>query len=289
MHSTITAKWSQIQACVEEEKLEELRALVEGIRDRVRAQFPTGSVAIEGGPEATAIRVPLADLMPVVHARDAAQAKMASIGSVNPRRGGLANNAIQSVKRTVARGLGWFVRDQIVFNRGALACVEALMESVNELNRSIASLGAQIGQRIEQNRQAVEPRLDHAERRAQDLLAETRKFADLRPTLLKSVSDLAALYEHRAQTIEAHAQRTGESAARGIQRGARPRLARNAEATLGRYAAHPPGIRAHHSRRIAHRAPARGNCRSSPAVYQNRQSLSTTKPSQTASAAPKST
>ncbi|MCU1261313.1 MAG: Methyltransferase type 11 [Bryobacterales bacterium] len=197
----------------ENERVEELRALVEGIRHRVRAQFPTGSVAVKVSPESEPIRVPLADLMPVVHARDAAQAKMASIGSVNPRRGGLVNNAIQSVKRTVARGLGWFVRDQIVFNRGALACVEALMESVNDLNRSISSLGAQIGTRLEQNRQAFEPRLQQAEMRAQDLLAESRRlmdesrrliaipaqWGDFRADVLKSTAAEHALHEQRTR------------------------------------------------------------------------------------------
>ena len=108
----------------DEQKLEELRALVQGIRDRVRNQYPSNSAHA-----GDAISVPLADLLPVVHARDAAQGKAASIGVVNPRPGGLANNAIQSVKRTVARGLGWFVRDQVVFNQSVVTCVETLMES----------------------------------------------------------------------------------------------------------------------------------------------------------------
>ena len=42
--------------------------------------------------------------MPIVHARDAAQAKIAAIGSVNPRAGGPVNQAIQFVKKTL-RGL----------------------------------------------------------------------------------------------------------------------------------------------------------------------------------------
>ena len=194
-----------------EAKIAELRALVEGIRDRVRAQFPEGSVAIEFPPDQAPIRVPLADLMPVVHARDAAQAKMASIGSVNPRRGGVVNNAIQSVKRTVARGLGWFVRDQIVFNRGALACVEALMESVNELNRSMASLGAQIGQRLEQNRLALEPRLEQAESESRKLLAIPAQWNDYQrvtraheTSVLRAISDLQSVWEQRTAAADFH-------------------------------------------------------------------------------------
>lgn len=200
---------------VDEEKIAELRALVDGIRDRVRAQFPEGSAEVRTGADSEPIRVPLADLMPVVHARDAAQAKMASIGSVNPRRGGAANNIIQSVKRSVARGLGWFVRDQIVFNRGALACVEALMESVNELNRSMSSLAAQIGVRMEHDRQHIEPRLQQAEMRAQDLVAEARKLAvqgaqltaqwnEFRASVLKSIADDRTIAGHHALAAEEH-------------------------------------------------------------------------------------
>jgi 2-polyprenyl-3-methyl-5-hydroxy-6-metoxy-1,4-benzoquinol methylase len=152
----------------DEAKLAELKALVESIRDRVRSQYPGTSVVVDsGGPEP--IRVPVADLMPIVHARDAAQAKMASIGSVNPRAGGFANELVQKAKRTIARGLNWFVRDQIVFNRGALACVEASVESMNDLNRALASLASQIDARLQQDRQAVEARLLPLETRSQEL------------------------------------------------------------------------------------------------------------------------
>jgi len=61
-------------------KTEELAELVREIRERVRARHPDpldGSTSFTG-----------ADLMPLVHARDAAEAKVASIGSVNPRPGG---------------------------------------------------------------------------------------------------------------------------------------------------------------------------------------------------------
>jgi 2-polyprenyl-3-methyl-5-hydroxy-6-metoxy-1,4-benzoquinol methylase len=160
----------------DEVKIAELRAIVESIRDRVRAQYPDTSVLMDsGGPEP--IRVPIADLMPIVHARDAAQAKMASIGSVNPRAGGALNNAVQSVKRLIARSLNWMVRDQIIFNRGALACVEATVESLNDLNRAIHSLGAQIDARMQQDRQATEARLHAVEHRNQELHATLGQLA----------------------------------------------------------------------------------------------------------------
>ncbi len=151
----------------DEQKLEELRELVQGIRERVRTHYPESSASA-----GEAITVPLADLMPVVHARDAAQAKAASIGAVNPRRGGVANNAIQFTKRAVSRSLNWFVRDQVVFNHGVISCLESLMEAVNDLNRSLVSLGAQIGQRLEQERHAAEPELTEIRSRAAQITAD---------------------------------------------------------------------------------------------------------------------
>src|SRR5262245_23097163 len=58
-------------------KTQELEAIVREIRDRVHARYTEG--------EAHGLRVALPDLLPVLHARDAAEAKVASIGSVNPR------------------------------------------------------------------------------------------------------------------------------------------------------------------------------------------------------------
>ena len=60
--------------------------------------------------------------MPILHARDAAEAKVAAIGSVNPRPSGPLNAVIQCVKHQIARALGWFVRDQVDFNRAAVTC-----------------------------------------------------------------------------------------------------------------------------------------------------------------------
>ena len=48
------------------------------------------------------IRISATDLMPLVHARDAAQAKVAAIGGVNPRAGGLLNKMVQAVKKLIS-------------------------------------------------------------------------------------------------------------------------------------------------------------------------------------------
>ena len=61
----------------------ELIAVLREVRDRVRARHPQTT---EG-----AAKIPLPDLLPLVHARDSALGKVAAIGTVNPRPGGLVN------------------------------------------------------------------------------------------------------------------------------------------------------------------------------------------------------
>ena len=123
-------------ATVSDPRANELGAIVREIRDRVRARYPEGKPA--GLPE------PLPDLMPLLHARDAAEAKVAAIGSVNPRPGGLVNGLIQGTKRNIARALGWFVRDQVEFNRSTVNAVDATLEALNEVNRSLAAIAGRL-------------------------------------------------------------------------------------------------------------------------------------------------
>ena len=126
-------------------KLAELSAIVNAVRDRVRSRHPAH---IAEGSETPPIQIALADLMPVVHARDAAQARVASIGSVNPRSGGLANAIIQTVKKSIARAFQWFVRGQIAYNRESLAATEAILEALNEHNRILVSLAGQTNEHL---------------------------------------------------------------------------------------------------------------------------------------------
>jgi O-antigen chain-terminating methyltransferase len=138
---------------------EELSAIVNEIRGRVRAQHHA-----------------LVDLLPVLHARDRAEAKVAAIGSVNPRPPGLVNNIIQSVKRTVARSLGWFVRDQIDFNRAVLGAVEATLESLNEVNRTFGALHS----RIDDLEKGLRTDMRAATDQASGLQAEAAELKDIR-------------------------------------------------------------------------------------------------------------
>lgn len=170
-------------------KTEELAELLRAIRERVAARYPGANGAVSE---------PIADLTPLAHARDAAEAKMAAIGSVNPRPPGVLNSLIQAVKRTIARGLGWFVRDQVVFNRDVLACVEATIEALNGLNRSMVS---------------VSQRLSVAARTAEDLKdirshwitwrsEWEHKLATNEVQFLRAVADLQTAFQHRTTLME---------------------------------------------------------------------------------------
>ncbi|MGB7761280.1 MAG: methyltransferase domain-containing protein [Bryobacteraceae bacterium] len=111
----------------------ELIAILREVRDRVRAGNPETAA---GGTD-----IALPDLLGLLHARDAALGKVAAIGAVNPRAGGPLNWLIQKWKRTVARILDWHVREQVEFNRRAVACVDADLEALNEVNRTLVELG----------------------------------------------------------------------------------------------------------------------------------------------------
>ena len=70
-------------------------------------------------------------------ARDAAEGKVASIGTVNPRGPGLFNDLIQWVKRGIARTLDWHVRDQVDFNRAVVRFMDKSLEAEIEQNDNI--------------------------------------------------------------------------------------------------------------------------------------------------------
>lgn len=174
---------------------EELSAIVQEIRDRVRSRHPNGS-----GPG----EVPLANLMPLVHARDAAEGKVASIGTVNPRPPGLGNSLAQSVKKLVARALDWHVREQVEFNRAVLNCVQATMEALNETNRGLSALAARLEElRAKQEQTAQEFRVEANE--LKDIRTYwvhwrqewERKLATNEAHFLRSVADLQASFQHR--------------------------------------------------------------------------------------------
>ena len=60
------------------------------------------------------------------------EAKVAAIGTVNPRAGGPLNCAGAAVKKAIARALDWHVREQVEFNRNVMACVQATLEALEQ-------------------------------------------------------------------------------------------------------------------------------------------------------------
>jgi O-antigen chain-terminating methyltransferase len=173
----------------------ELIAILHQVRDRVRAQYPEKSA---GG-----IDVPLADLTPLVHARDAALGKVAAIGTVNPRPGGIVNRLVQAWKKFVARALDWHVREQVEFNRKAMACIDAAIEALNDFNRALVALGSRIAEQDKLREEFGE--LKDIRNHWVDWRAEwERKLAHNEMQFLRSVADLQAGFQHRTDLMDAN-------------------------------------------------------------------------------------
>ncbi len=191
---------------VDDPKADELAAAIRQIQERVRAQHPSGGTA--GGT----LGVPLADLMPIVHARDSAEAKVAAIGSVNPRPAGIVNDSIQSVKRTISRALGWFVRDQVEYNRSVMRCVDSVLEALTEANRSIVVLAGRLDDVRRESESLREENAAMRQEIAQLYDMRTnwihwreewdRKLFTNEVQFLRSVADLQSGFSHRATTME---------------------------------------------------------------------------------------
>jgi O-antigen chain-terminating methyltransferase len=197
----------------------ELIAILREVRERVRTQRPETSAGAG---------IPVADLMALVHARDSALGKVAAIGTVNPRAGGLANSLVQAWKRLVARVLDWHVREQVEFNRQVLGCVDAAIEAFNEDNRALVELGGRLEaaqenlraaqESLGRNIQAAQEGLGQEIRMVQESLgpemadirkhwAEWRagweyKLAQNEIQFLRSVADLQGAFQHRVTLMD---------------------------------------------------------------------------------------
>jgi len=156
---------------------DELTAILQEVRDRVTARHP----------ESAASAMPLPDLMPLLHARDAAEAKVAAIGTVNPRKGGPLNWVVQQLKKTIARALDWHVREQVEFNRNVMACVQATLEVLEETRRALTM--AEELRDIRAHWAGLRAEWEHK------LVANETK-------LLRGLADLNAAFQHRAGQTE---------------------------------------------------------------------------------------
>jgi O-antigen chain-terminating methyltransferase len=158
---------------------DELTAILQEVRDRVRTRHPE-SPASGGG---------LPDLMPLLHARDAAEAKVAAIGTVNPRAGGPLNWLAQQAKKAVARALDWHVREQVEFNRNVMACVQATLEALEETRRTLAAFG-QIQEEARELKDIRSHWVDWRQEWEHRLVVNETK-------LLRGLAELNAAFQHR--------------------------------------------------------------------------------------------
>jgi 2-polyprenyl-3-methyl-5-hydroxy-6-metoxy-1,4-benzoquinol methylase len=169
----------------------ELIALLHEVRDRVRARNPETAA---GGVE-----IALPDLMPLAHARDAALGKVAAIGTVNPRSGGVVNSLVQGWKRLVARALDWHVREQVEFNRKAVTCIDAALEAMNDFNHALVAMGSRLAAQEQVGEQMKDIRNHWAEWRFE----WEHKLAQNEIQFLRSVADLQGGFQHRATLMDA--------------------------------------------------------------------------------------
>jgi 2-polyprenyl-3-methyl-5-hydroxy-6-metoxy-1,4-benzoquinol methylase len=176
---------------MDDPKGEELAAVIAEIRQRVRARNPNG--AAPGN-------IPLPDLTPLLHARDAAEAKVASIGTVNPRPPGLKNSIVQKLKRGVARALDWHVREQVEFNRAVLACVQTTIETLNEYKRALSLMAGQSADLLGEARELKDIRTHWVEWRA----GWEQKLAATEIQFLRSVSELQGAFQHRVTLMDSN-------------------------------------------------------------------------------------
>jgi 2-polyprenyl-3-methyl-5-hydroxy-6-metoxy-1,4-benzoquinol methylase len=187
---------------------DKLIAAIREVRERARSRAPQGELGLAG------VNAP--DLMPLLHARDAAEAKVAAIGSVNPRRGGLLNAAAQTVKRLIARALDWHVREQIEFNRASMACVQASLVAMTDLGRSMAALAAhqqELRREVDARAQEFREGLDAVARLSQEFNDLARHWAEWRTGVeerrstaeihqLRTISELQAAFQHRVTLMD---------------------------------------------------------------------------------------
>jgi len=174
----------------------ELIAMLREVRDRVRARYPATSPGDPG--------MALPDLEPLVRARDAALAKVAAIGTVNPRRGGPFNALAQAWKRMLARALDWHVREQVIFNRKTMDVADAAIEALAASNRALIQLTVQAQFATQASAEAREEAKDIRAHWTEWRVGWERKLAQNEIQFLRSVADLQAAFSYRADLMDSN-------------------------------------------------------------------------------------
>lgn len=177
---------------------EEAARVVAEVRDRVRERHRKTVDDIAD--------FDLPSLDPLGKARDAADGKTAAIGSVNPRPPGLINNAIQSVKKSIARSLNWFVRDQVDYNRAVVAFMDRTIEALIEQNHNIRRVALEMSEA----RRNASDRLGLLEERTGDLSESQRDlfaaWAKWRPVYEEKLTRTEIQFFHAIRDLEAKAR-----------------------------------------------------------------------------------
>ena len=175
----------------------ELIEILREVRERVRAHNPQTAAGVD---------IALPDLMPLMHARDAAMGKVAAIGTVNPRSGGLVNGVVQAWKRLLARVLDWHVREQVEFNRNVVAYSDAVLEALRESNRALSAMGgrlAQMDSRLAEQEKIGAEMKDMRDHWAGWRIEWEHKLQENEVQFLRSVADLQGAFQHQVTLIEA--------------------------------------------------------------------------------------
>jgi O-antigen chain-terminating methyltransferase len=168
----------------------ELIEILREVRERVRARNPETAAGVD---------IALPDLMPLMHARDAAMGKVAAIGTVNPRAGGPVNGVVQTWKRLLARVLDWHVREQVEFNRNVVAYADAVLQALRESNRALSEMGGRLAQQEKTGDEMKDMRGHWAAWRTE--WEHTLQVNEVQ--FLRSVADLQGAFQHQVTRIEA--------------------------------------------------------------------------------------
>jgi len=166
----------------------------ERVQERVRTRISQSSNGLNSATDQ--------ELMALLHARDAAEAKVAAIGTVNPRPPGFKNNLIQRLKRFVARALDWHVREQVEFNRATMACVQATLEALTDVSRGLVALSASQEDLFakSQERHADFEHWRSGFEQWRSNFEELRNVSEIR--MLRTVAELQSAYNLRASLID---------------------------------------------------------------------------------------
>jgi len=110
------------------------------------------------------------------------------------------------MKRMVARGLDWHVREQVEFNRAVVGCVQSTLEALNECNRTMVAISARIdrmGGASGELRDEVQQLKDIRSHWVQWREEWERKLANNEIHFLRSVSELQGAFQHRVTMMDA--------------------------------------------------------------------------------------